>query len=157
MSLLELPLRAGPASTLRLTGLSGLARAGLLAALFALWLGTAIFPCCKMLAAVLGGHPDRATQPAAAAQPLAHPDATHSDCPDHSPEAPCSSMIALVPALVTEAEVPAPDRPPSDRAASSGPTAFYLAGVGRPTDPAPVRATAPPPPDFHQRTQRLLV
>ena len=91
-------------------GRRGFVEVGLGVAWVAFWLNTALFPCCKVAAAVLGGHTDNGSRSASAAPPLRHSDATHSEPLDHSPDSPCGYTPISGPALAGEYKGLTPDR-----------------------------------------------
>ena len=138
-------------------GLRGFARVGLVVAWVVFWLNTALFPCCEVAAAVLGGHADTGSQSASAAPPLHPSDATHSELLDHSPDSPCGTTLISVSPLVGEYEVLIPDRFPLEWFAADAPVAPSLTAVNHSTHLALARAAPPPPLRLYLRTQRLLI
>ena len=119
----------------------GFAGMGLVAAWAVFFLNTALFPCCEVAAAVLGGHAD-ATQ----AEPL-----------EHSADSPCASSLGEAPTIVGEHEVLSPDRSPLEWFAGDAPVAASLAAVNRSANLALARAAPPLSLRLYQRTQRLLL
>lgn len=134
----------------------GLARAGfLLAAWVAFWLNTALFPCCEVTAAVLGGHAQSESQIASPEDPRS--DAAHSGAQDHAPNAPCDSARNGGPALVGEHEVLTPDRSPAKAFAAAAPVAASPASGNHSANIALARASPPLALRLYLRTQRLLI
>jgi hypothetical protein len=119
----------------------GFARMGLVAAWAVFFLNTALFPCCEVAAAVLGGHAD-ATQ----AEPL-----------EHGPDSPCVSSLGEGPTIVGEHEVLSPDRSPLAWFAIDAPFTARLTAVDHSANLALARAEPPPPLRLYLRTQRLLL
>lgn len=138
-------------------GLRGLARVGLMVAWAAFWLSTALFPCCEVAAAILGGHADNGSRTASAAPPLHHSGATYSECLAHSADSPCGHTLISGPPLVGEYEGLTPDRSPLERFAVDAPVATSLIAVNHFANLALARATSPPSLRPHLRTQRLLI
>jgi hypothetical protein len=138
-------------------GLRGFARVGLVVAWVVFWLNTALFPCCEVAAAVLGGHADNGSRSASAAPPLHHSDATHSEPLDHGPDSPCDYTLISGPALVGEYEGPTPDRSPLEWFAVDAPVATSLTAVNHSTNLALAQAAPPPSLRLCLRTQRLLI
>jgi hypothetical protein len=141
-------------------GLRGFARVGLVVAWVAFWLNTALFPCCKVAAAVLGGHADNGPRSASAAPPLHDSDASHSGPLDHSFDAPCGPCgytLISGPPLVGEYEVLIPDRSPLEWFAVDASVATSVTAVNLPAHLALARATPPPSLRLFLRTQRLLI
>jgi len=139
-------------------GLRGFARVGLVAAWVVFWLNTALFPCCEVAAAVLGGHADNGSQSASAAPPLQHSAATHSEPLDHSPDTPCGTTLISESLLVGAYEVLTPDRSPLKWFAVDAPVATSrLTIVNHPAILALARAAPPPSLRLYLRTQRLLI
>ena len=138
-------------------GLRGFARVGLVAAWVVFWLSTALFPCCEVAAAVLGGHADNGSQSASAAPPLHPSDATHSELLDHSPDSPCGTILISASPLVGAYEVLTPDRFPMEWLAVDAPVATRLTAIDHSAHLALARAAPPPSLRLYQRTQRLLL
>lgn len=138
-------------------GLRGFARLGLVVAWVVFWLNTALFPCCEVAAAVLGGHADNGSQSASATPPLHHSDATHSEPLDHGPDSPCGYTLLSGPPLVGEHEVLTPDRSPLAWFAVDAPVATSFTAVHHSANLALARAGPPPPLRLYRRTQRLLI
>ena len=138
-------------------GLRGVARVGLLAAWVVFWLNTALFSCCEVAAAVLGGHVDNGSVSASAALPLQHSAAAQSEPLDHSPDSPCGYNLISGPPLVGEHEVQTTDRPPLEGIAVNAPVATSLTVANHSADLALARAAPPPPLRLYLRTQRLLI
>ena len=138
-------------------GLRGFARVGLVAAWVVFWLNTALFPCCEVAAAVLGGHADNGSVSASAAPPLQQSADTHSEPLDHSPDSPCGYTLASGPPLVGEYEVLTPDRSPLQGFAADAPVAIIHTAVNSSAILALARASPPPPLRFYLRTQRLRI
>ena len=139
-------------------GPRGFARVGWVVAGVVFWLNTALFPCCEVAAAVLGGHADNGSRAASAALPPHHSDAKHSELMDHGPGSPCGYTLISGPPLVGEYKGPAPDRSPLERFAGDAAVATSLTAVNHAANLALARA-APPPPSLRLdlRTQRLLI
>ena len=139
-------------------GLRGVARVGLLAAWVVFWLNTALFSCCEVAAAVLGGHVDNGSVSASAALPLQHSAAAQSEPLHQSPDAPCGNILISGPPLVGEHEVLAHDRSPLKWFAVDAPVATSrLTIVNHPAILALARAAPPPSLRLYLRTQRLLI
>ena len=138
-------------------GLRGVARVGLLAAWVVFWLNTALFSCCEVAAAVLGGHVDNGSVSASAALPLQHSAAAQSEPLHQSPDAPCGNILISGPPLVGEHEVLALERFPLEWVAIDVPVATILTAVNPSAILALARASPPPPLRLYQRTQRLLI
>jgi len=138
-------------------GVRGLARAGLISAWVVFWLNTALFPCCEVTAAILGGHADHVAQSTSAALPPHHTDATHSEPLDHSPDSPCCETLSSDPPLVGEYEVLSPDRPTLEWFAVDAPVGASFTSLQRAANFALARASPPPSLRPHPRTQRLLI
>jgi len=138
-------------------GLRGVARVGLLAAWVVFWLNTALFSCCEVAAAVLGGHVDNGSVSASAALPLQHSAAAQSEPLHQSPDAPCGNILISGPPLVGEHEVLAHDRSPLKWFIVDVPVATNLTAVNPSVIFALARASPPPPLRLYQRTQRLLI
>ena len=138
-------------------GLRGFARVGLVAAWVVFWLNTALFPCCEVAAAVLGGHADNGSQSASAAPPLQHSAATHSEPLDHSSDSPCGYTLISESPLVGEYEVLTPDRSPLEWFAVDAPVATSLTAANKSANLALARAASPPSLRLYLRTQRLLI
>ena len=138
-------------------GLRGFARVGLVAAWVVFWLSTALFPCCEVAAAVLGGHADNGSLSASAAPSLHHSGATQSEPLDHSPDSPCGTILISASPLVGAYEVLTLDRSPLEWLAVDAPVATRLTAIGHSAHLALARAAPPPPPRLHLRTQRLLI
>ena len=122
--------------------LRGFARVGLVVAGVIFLLNTALFPCCEVAAAGLGGH---------------HSEVEHSEPPHHSPDAPCDSSISSGAALVVEHEVLTPERSPVEWSAVDAPFATSLTSVSDSAIIAFARASPPHSLRFYLRTQRLLI
>lgn len=137
-------------------GLRGFARVGLVAWVV-FWLNTALFPCCEVAAAVLGGHADNGSRRASAALPLHHSDATHSEPLDHSPGSPCGYTLISGRPLVGDYEGLTPDRSPLEWFAVDAPVATSLAALNHSANRALARAAPPPSLRLYLRTQRLLI
>lgn len=148
---------AGMSEARRPRGLRGFARVGLVVAWVVFWLNTALFPCCEVAAAVLGGHADSGSRTASAAPPLHHSDATHSEPLDRSPDSPCGYTPISVPALAGEYEGLTPDRSPLEWFAVDAPVATNLTAVVHFANLVRARATPPPSLRLYLRTQRLLI
>ena len=138
-------------------GLRGFARVGLVAAWVVFWLNTALFPCCEVAAAVLGGHADNGSQSASAAPPLQHSAATHSEPLDHSSDSPCGYTLISASPLAGAHEVQTPDRFPMEWLAVDAPVATRITAVDHSANLAHARAAPPPPLRLYLRTQRLLI
>ena len=138
-------------------GLRGFARVGLVAAWVVFWLNTALFPCCEVVAAVLGGHADNGSRSASAAPPLQQSAATHSEPLDHGPDSPCGTILISASPLVGAYEVLTPDRFPMEWLAVDAPVATRLTAIDHSAHLALARAAPPPPPRLYLRTQRLLI
>jgi len=139
-------------------GLRGFARVGLVAAWVVFWLSTALFPCCEVAAAVLGGHADNGSLSAASAAPSLHRSgATQSEPLDHSPDSPCGTILISASPLVGAYEVLTPDRFPMEWLAVDAPVATRLTAIDHSAHLALARAAPPPPLRLYLRTQRLLI
>jgi hypothetical protein len=138
-------------------GLRGFARVGLVVAWVGFWLNTALFPCCEVAAAVLGGHADKGSRSASAVPPLHPSDATQSEPLDHDPDSPCGYTLISESPLVGEYGVLTPDRSPLEWFAVDAPVATSLTAVNHPAYLALARAAPPPPLRLYLRTQRLLI
>jgi len=130
---------------------------GLVVASVVFWLNTALFPCCEVAAAVLGGHANNESQSASAAPPLQHSAATHSEPLDHSPDTPCGTTLISESLLVGAYEVLTPDRSSLKWFAVDAPVATSLTTVNHPAILALARAAPPPSLRLYLRTQRLLI
>jgi hypothetical protein len=138
-------------------GLRGFARLGLVGAWVIFWLNTALFPCCEVAAAVLGGHADNGSQSASTASPPHHSDAAHSEPSDHSPDSPCGYTLIAGPPLVGDYKALTPDRFPLEWFAVDAPVATSLTAVNHSAILALARVTPPPSLRLYLRTQRLLI
>jgi len=138
-------------------GLRGFARVGLVAAWVVFWLNTALFPCCEVAAAGLGGHTNNASQSASAAPSLHPSDATHSEPLDHGPDSPCGTILISGSPLVGAYEVLTLDRSPLEWLAVDAPVATRITAVDHSANLAHARAAPPPPLRLYLRTQRLLI
>ena len=138
-------------------GLRGFARVGLVVASVVFWLNAALFPCCEVTAAVLGGHAYNGSRTASPAPPLHHSANTHSDPHDHSPDSPCGDTRISVPPLAGEYEGLTPDRSPLAWFAVDAPVATSLTAVNHSANFALARAAPPPLLRLYLRTQRLLI
>jgi hypothetical protein len=76
------------------------------------WLSTALFPCCEVVAAVLGGHAETGSQPVATTQSAHHPDTAHAETSDHSPDLPCSDTLISGLSVAGGHEILTPERSP---------------------------------------------
>lgn len=142
----------------RLRPVSGIARAGLVVAWVVFWLNTALFPCCEVAAAVLGGPPGNAMA-SISVETHAHPSGTaHSDS-DASHESSCDDSFRSGPAAVGEYEIPAHDRSASEGLSIDAPGAARLPATGQFANLVFARAGPPPPSPrrLYLRTQRLLI
>lgn len=137
-------------------GLRGAARAAMIAAWVVFWLNTALFPCCEVIAAVLGGHADSAMQTSTSAPPSHHSDSTHSDPPHHGPDAPCDETLSANPLLSGENAARTPERSSVEWSAIDAPVNARFAPT-RAESFALARAWPPPLLRPHLRTQRLLI
>ncbi len=140
--------------------LRGFARVGMVVAWVVFWLNTALFPCCEVAAAVLGGHAGNGSPSASAEAPPHHSGAAHSEPFDHSPDSPCGDTLISAPALVGGYEIPTPDRSPLrsplewfaiDAPVATSLTAVYSANL------ALARAVPSRSLRLCLRTQRLLI
>ena len=138
-------------------GMRGFARVALLLGWVVFWLNTALFPCCEVAAAVLGGHADNGSLSASAAPSLHHSGATQSEPLDHSPDSPCGTILISGSPLVGAYEVLTPDRFPLEWLAVDAPVATRLTAVDHSANLAHARAAPPPPLRLYLRTQRLLI
>lgn len=138
-------------------GLRGFARVAMLVAGAVFLLNTALFPCCEVAAAVLGGHADSGSPSTAAAPPPPHAEAEHSETPHHGPDSLCDSTLATGPALVGEFEVLAPDRSPLEGFAVDALSVTSLTSVSGSEIIALARASPQRSLRFYLRTQRLLI
>ena len=141
----------------RLRDLRGLARSGLIAAWVVFWLNTALFPCCEVTAAILGGHADSALQSPSAGQPSHHSDSASSEQPAPSPEAPCADALSADPPLAGEDGVRVPESSSMEWFAMDAPAATHFTWTHRAESFALARASPPPSLHPHLRTQRLLI
>jgi len=161
-SLTDMPLWTNSSAKMpqagRPQGLCGFARVALVAAWAVFWLGTAIFPCCESIAALVAGdHSDEVAHSDSAAPHVHQSDDAHADGPDHDPAAPCEHSLAAGPVLVAEPGVLTSDRTffqwlTVEEIFSIVPTVV----AHRPSLALP-HAAPPPQPRFHLRTQRLLI
>lgn len=133
------------------------ARAGLVSAWVVFWLNSALFPCCEVTAAVLGGHADNASQVASALAPAHHSDAAHSEPLHDSPESPCSDTLTSTPPVAAAYEGLTPDRLTLQWFAVAAPVSAGFADVTHPANFALARAAPPPSLRLYLRTQRLLI
>ena len=157
-SMLTSTRSAGGKDAERPRRLRGLARAGLIAAWGVFWLNTALFPCCEVTAAVLGGHADAAMQSPASAPPPHHADSTHSEPLGQSPDAPpCGDTLSSDPPLAGEVEVRTPERSSLEWFAVDAPVAASFTSVHRIASFALARASPSSSLRLHLRTQRLLI
>jgi hypothetical protein len=138
-------------------GLRAFARVGLVVAWVVFWLNTALFPCCEVAAAILGGHADNESRSASAAPPLYHSGATHSELLDHNPDSPCGYALISSPPLVGEYEGLTLDRSSLERFAIDSPLATSLTAVNHTANLALTRAAPAPSLRPYLRTQRLLI
>jgi hypothetical protein len=138
-------------------GLHGFARAGLVVASVVFWVNTALFPCCEVAAAVLGGHAESGSRTASPALPLHHSNDTHSEPLDHGPDSPCGDTLVAGPPLAGEYEAPTPDRSPLEWFAVDVPVGTSLTTVNHSANFALARAAPPPSLRLYLRTQRLLI
>ena len=138
-------------------GLRGFARVGLVAAWVALWANTALFPCCEVAAAVLGGHAGNVSQSVSVVQPAHYPDDTHSGTPVHNPGSPCGYSLSAGPTIVGEYVVPPADRSLEEGFAADAPVATRFTAIDRSANLALARAVPPRSLRLYQRTQRLLI
>ncbi len=138
-------------------GLRRVARAGLIAAWGVFWLNTALFPCCEVIAAVLGGHADAAMQSHASAPSSHHTDSTHSELLDHGSDAPCGDTLSANPPLSSEKNERTPERSSLEWFAVDAPVAASFTSVHRNASFAIARASPPLSLRLHLRTQRLLI
>ena len=132
-------------------------RAGLIAAWVVFWLNTALFPCCEVTAAILGGHADSAMQSLPSAPSPHHSDSTHSEPLDHGPDAPCGDTLSANPPLAGEQGVRAPERSSVEWFAIDAPVAAGFTSAFRAANFSLARAAPPPSLRPHLRTQRLLI
>ena len=137
--------------------LRGFARVGMVVAGVIFLINTALFACCDVAAAVMGGHGDSGSHSDSDAAPHHHPEAEHSEPSHHSPDAPCENSIASGAALVGEHEVLTPDRSPVEWSAIDSPSAAGLTSENYSAIVALARASPPHSLRFYLRTQRLLI
>ena len=138
-------------------GLRGLARTGLIAAWVVFWLNTALFPCCEVTAAILGGHADSAMQSLSSAPSAHHSDSTHSEPLDHGPDTPCGDTLSADPPLGGEQGVRVPERSSLEWFAVDAPVSARFTSAFRAANVSLARAAPPPSLRPHLRTQRLLI
>lgn len=138
--------------------LRAMGRVSLLIAWAAFWLGTALFPCCEVVAAALADHHVTVVHQSADASPHTgvHGEANH-DCPDGSPGSACHSPNGSGTAVVGEYATASLDRLAHDVPAVAV-RVWPASADGHQTTQACVPPSAPPPPlGFHQRIRRLLI
>lgn len=138
-------------------GLRGFARVGLVAAWVVFWLNTALFPCCEVAAAVLGGHAGDVSQSVSAVQPAQQPGDRQTGSPVHSPDSRCAYSLSAEPTIAGEYAVPTVDRSPQEWFAVDAPVATGLAAVSHSANLALARTVPPRSLRLYQRTQRLLI
>lgn len=155
LSLTQYPAKTSVAR--RSQGLRGFARLMLTIAAAVFLLNSALFPCCEVAAAVLGGHADHGSQSTAAAPASHHAESEHSETPHHSPDAPCDSTLVTGPALVGESAALAPDRSPLGWGIVDAPIVTSITSVNGAEIIALARASPPRSLRFHLRTQRILI
>ena len=132
-------------------------RAGLVAACALFWLGTALFPCCELIAATLGGDRHREVAQSDSATPYVHPSGgVQSKGSGHDPHPPCEQTFSDGAVSVEEPAVLTSVRFPLQRVTVEEPHVSGLAAVVHRSSLALPRV-APPPPGFQQRSQRLLI
>ena len=148
--------RSGGGKAGRAERLRGFARPGLVVAWVVFWLNTAVFPCCEVAAAVLGGQADNVSQAIATVQPAHSPDHTPSGSPLKSSDSPCGDTLNSESPLVEDHDGLTPDRSSLERVAVDAPVATRLPTV---ESANLVLARAAPPPSLRSylRTQRLLI
>lgn len=123
----------------------------------AFWANAALFPCCEVAAAVLGGHAGNVSPSVAVVQPAHSPDETHSGAPAHNPYSPCGYILGAEPIIVGEDVVPPADRSPEEWFATDAPIAAGLAAASHSANLAIARAVPPRSLRLYQRTQRLRI
>ena len=141
----------------RSQGLRRFARVGLVAAWLMFWLNTALFPCCEVVAAVLGGHADNATPAASAEASPHHSGAMYSAPLHHSSDSPCYGAQISASPLVVEYKGLIPDRSPLEWCAYNAPLSTSFTAPIPPAIFALARASPLPSVRFYLRTQRLLI
>jgi hypothetical protein len=134
-----------------------MARAALIAAWGVFWLNTALFPCCEVIAAVLGGHADAVTQAHASAPSSHHSDSTHSEPLGHGSDAPCDDTLSANPPVSGVNEARTPERSSLEWFAVDVSAPASSTSVHRNESFALARATPPLSLRLHLRTQRLLI
>lgn len=137
--------------------LRGLARLALMSGWVVFWLNTALFPCCEVAAAVLGGHADNGSRSASAAAPPHYSGATHSEPLGQRPDSPCAYSLSAEPALGGDYEVLTSDRSPQEWFAVDLAVATSRTLVNYSANLAHARASAQPSLRLYLRTQRLLL
>ena len=135
----------------------GFARTGLMMAWLMFWLNSALFPCCEVVAAVLGGHAGEGAPITAVALPLHIADATHSEPSDHSPDSPCGEVVFAGVPLASQQVGMTADRPAPEWVAIDTSVVAGSPAADRTTSPALDRDAPPPPLRLYLRTQRLLI
>ena len=138
-------------------GQGGFARVGLVVAWVMFWLNTALFPCCEVVAAVLDGHADHATQTASAEASPHHSGDTHSAPLEHSSGSHCDGALMSGIPLAVEYKGLIPDRSPLEWCAFDAPLATSVTAPFPSAIFALARASPPPYLRLYLRTQRLLI
>lgn len=144
-------------SAARPSGRPRFARVILVLAWAVFWLNTALFPCCEVAAAILGGHAEHGSQPVSTAQSAHHPDTAHAETSDHSPDSPCSDTLISGLSVVGEYEILIPERSPLAGFAADTRVALRFVAEDYSAYPAPREWRPPPPLCLYLRTQRLLI
>ena len=138
-------------------GPRGFARVILVLAWAALWLNTALFPCCEVAAAVLGGNADNGSLTVSAGPTLHHADAAHSEPLDPCPVSLFGDTLISGLPLVGAYEGLTRDRSPVEWYAVDAPVDTSLTAVNDPANLALAQAAPPPSLHLYLRTQRLLI
>ena len=138
-------------------GRCGFARIGLVMAWLMFWLNAALFPCCEVAAAILGGHAGSGSPITSVALPLHIADATHSDPSDHSPDSPCGDVVFAGLPLASQQEGMTAEWSAPECVAIDAPVVISSPSTDRTTSAALDRDAPPPPLRLYLRTQRLLI
>ena len=141
----------------RQSGPPRFARVILVLAWAVFWLNTALFPCCEVVAAILGGHAEHGSQSVSATQPAHHSGTAHAETSDHSPDSPCSDTLISALSVVGGYEILIPERAPLAWFAVDTRVALSFVAEDYSAYPVPREWRPPPPLRFYLRTQRLLI
>ncbi len=135
----------------------GLAQTGLVMAWLMFWLNAALFPCCEVAAAILGGHAGSGSPVTSVAPASHHAAATRSEPSDHNPGSPCGDAVFAGVPLASQAEGMATDQSAPEWIAIDAPVVISSPATDLTTTQALDRAAPPPPLRLYLRTQRLLI